>query len=60
MQQSQETDIRVLGGIRTCNPSSERPQTHALDRGATESGDSEIIIDGKVNSVMNLINAVTL
>jgi len=35
-QHSQETDDHVPGGIRTHNPSSERPQTHALDPATTE------------------------
>ena len=35
---SQETDINDPGGIRTHNPSKERPQTHALDRVATGIG----------------------
>jgi len=32
----QRTDISDTGRIRTLNPSNERPQTHALDRAATE------------------------
>jgi hypothetical protein len=34
-QHSQETDIHDPGGIRTHNPSKQRPQTHALDRAVT-------------------------
>ena len=32
------TNINAPGGIRTYNPASERPQTHALDRTATGIG----------------------
>ena len=36
-------DIHATGGIRTHNPKSERPQTHALDRDAKKHGDGNII-----------------
>ena len=41
-QHSQETDIQALGGIRTHNPASGRPQSHALDW-ATEYAVNQIL-----------------
>jgi hypothetical protein len=43
-QHSQQTNIHALGGIRTRNPSNERPQTHALDRAAIGIEESSIIM----------------
>jgi hypothetical protein len=37
-QHSQQTDMHVLGGIRTHDLGNERPQTHALDSAATRIG----------------------
>jgi len=38
-QHSHKTDNHTPGGVRTRNPSNERPQTDTLDRVATEIGD---------------------
>jgi hypothetical protein len=39
-QQSQETDIHSRGGFEPAIPTSERPQTYALDRAATGIGNT--------------------
>ena len=38
------TDIHAPGGIRTLNRTSERPQTHPLDHGATGIGEMELTV----------------
>jgi len=43
-QHSQQTDIHAPDGIRTRNPSNERPLTHALDRAATGIEESSIMV----------------
>jgi hypothetical protein len=50
-QYSRETDNYVPGGIRTHNPSSEQPQTHALDGETTGTNKSDITTSKSVKHV---------
>jgi hypothetical protein len=49
---SQETDTNAPAGFEPKIPASERPQTHALDRGATGIG-WKLIIYGLFNDTVN-------
>jgi hypothetical protein len=47
---SQQRDILFPGGIRTCNPGNDRPQTHAFDETTALIGYTETLFVHLINS----------